>query len=75
VTRAIPSVEARSDEAPAFRVVDYCRLAEECFVLAAAARDSEVAAELVKAGDDYMRLAGESVIRRARAGLRCTRTN
>jgi hypothetical protein len=49
--------------------VDYCRLAEECFVLAATARDSGVAAELVKAGDDYMRLAGESVMRRLVRGF------
>ena len=37
--------------------LDYCRLAEECFVLAAVGKNPEVAAELVKAGDEYLRYA------------------
>jgi len=36
---------------------DYCHLAEECFFLAAAAKDPEAAAKLVKTGDDYLRCA------------------
>jgi hypothetical protein len=36
---------------------DYCRLAEECFCLAAVAKDPEAATELVEAGDDYLRCA------------------
>jgi hypothetical protein len=36
---------------------DYCHLAEECFFLAATAKDPEAAAKLVKAGDDYLRCA------------------
>jgi hypothetical protein len=38
---------------------DYCHLAEECFVLAALAKDPEAAAKLVKTGDDYLRCAAE----------------
>jgi hypothetical protein len=44
---------------PAFTAADYCHLAEECFVMAAVAKDPEAAAELVKAGDDYLRRAAE----------------
>ena len=36
---------------------DYCHLAEECFFLAAVAKDPATAAELVKTGDDYLRCA------------------
>jgi hypothetical protein len=36
---------------------DYCHLAEECFFMAAVAKDPEAAAKLVKAGDDYLRCA------------------
>jgi hypothetical protein len=36
---------------------DYCRLAQECLCLAAVAEDPEAAAELVEAGDDYLRCA------------------
>jgi hypothetical protein len=36
---------------------DYCHLAEECFVLAAATKDPKAAAELIKAGDDHLRCA------------------
>jgi hypothetical protein len=36
---------------------DYCHLAEECFVLAALAKDPDAAAKLVKTGDDYLRCA------------------
>jgi hypothetical protein len=36
---------------------DYCHLAEECFFLAAVAKDQQTAADLLKAGDDYLRCA------------------
>ena len=36
---------------------DYCHLAEECFFLAAVAKDQQTAADLLKAGDDYLRSA------------------
>jgi hypothetical protein len=36
---------------------DYCHLAEECFVLAAVTKDPGAVAELLKAGDDYLRRA------------------
>jgi hypothetical protein len=36
---------------------DYCHLAEECFFLAAVAKDPAAAAELVKTGDDCLRCA------------------
>jgi hypothetical protein len=42
-----------------FKAADYCHLAEECFLMAATANDPEAAAELVKAGDDYLRRAAE----------------
>jgi len=38
---------------------DYSRLAEECFVLAAVAKRQEVAAQLIKTGDDYLRRADQ----------------
>jgi hypothetical protein len=41
----------------ALSAADYCHLAEECFFLAAVAKDPEAAAKLVKAGDDYLRCA------------------
>jgi hypothetical protein len=47
------------DAALLYSAVDYCRLAEECFFLAAVARDPEVAAQLIKAGDDYLCCAAE----------------
>jgi hypothetical protein len=46
-------------DSPDFKAADYCHLAEECFFLAAVTKDSEAAAELVKAGDDYLRRAAE----------------
>jgi hypothetical protein len=42
-----------------FNAADYCHLAEECFFLAAVTKDPEAAAELLKAGDDYLRRAAE----------------
>jgi hypothetical protein len=42
-----------------FKAADYCHLAEECFLMAATAKDPEAAAELVKAGHDYLRRAAE----------------
>jgi hypothetical protein len=41
----------------ALGTADYCHLAEECFFLAAVANDPEAAAELLKAGHDYLRCA------------------
>ena len=38
---------------------DYLHLAEECLVLASLTKDPEKAAELVRAGDDYLRLAAK----------------
>jgi hypothetical protein len=42
-----------------FKAADYCHLAEECFFLAAITKDPDAAAELLKAGDDYLRRAAE----------------
>jgi hypothetical protein len=50
--------QARCIGVKALSVGDYCRLAEECFFLAAVAKDADVAAELLKAGDEYLRGAG-----------------
>ena len=58
-TMVLQSAVASDDGAPPSGVVDYCRLAEECFFLAAVARDPEVAAQLIKAGDDYLCCAAE----------------
>jgi hypothetical protein len=55
---ATQSPAARGNAAPP--LVDYCRLAEECFFLAAVARDPALAAELVRAGDDYLQCAADS---------------
>jgi hypothetical protein len=51
------SAEARDHGMKTLNAGDYCHLAEECFVLAAATKDPEAAAELIKAGDDYLRCA------------------
>jgi hypothetical protein len=45
---------------------DYCHLAEECFFLAAVAKDPAAAAELVKTGDDYLRCAARWLADRLR---------
>ena len=50
---------APGDGAPPLGPVDYCRLAEECFFLAAVARNCEAAAELVRAGEDFLRCAAD----------------
>jgi hypothetical protein len=42
-----------------FKAADYCHLAEECFFMAAVAKDPKAAAELVKAGDDYLQQAAK----------------
>jgi hypothetical protein len=42
-----------------FKAADYCHLAEECFCMAALTKDPKAAAELVKAGDDYLRRSAE----------------
>jgi hypothetical protein len=46
--------EAHGVGVKALSVGDYCRLAEECFILAAAEKDADAAAELLKAGDEYL---------------------
>jgi hypothetical protein len=50
---------AGDPDSPDFEAAAYCQLAEECFLMAALAKDPEAAAELVKAGDDYLRRAAE----------------
>jgi hypothetical protein len=40
---------------------DHFRLADECFLLATIARDPEAAAELIKKGDEYLRLATQGL--------------
>jgi hypothetical protein len=42
-----------------FSAAEYLHLAEECLLLASLTTDPEKAAELVKAGDDYLRLAAK----------------
>jgi hypothetical protein len=51
--------EAAGPGMEGFKAADYCHLAEECFFLAAVTKDPEAAAELLKAGDDYLRRAAE----------------
>jgi hypothetical protein len=51
--------EAAGPGMEGFKAADYCHLAEECFFLAAVTKDAEAAADLVKAGDDYLRRAAE----------------
>jgi hypothetical protein len=51
--------EAAGPGLEGFKAADYCHLAEECFFLAAVTKDPEAAAELLKAGDDYLRRAAE----------------
>jgi hypothetical protein len=41
----------------ALSAADFFHLAEECFFLAVVAKDQQAAAQLVKAGDDYLRCA------------------
>jgi hypothetical protein len=55
----LPDGEASRPGMEGFKAADYCHLAEECFFLAAVTGDPEAAAELVKAGDDYLRRAAE----------------
>jgi hypothetical protein len=62
--RPLSSADRAEREAPrpgmeGFKAADYCHLAEECFFLAAVTKDPEAAAELLKAGDDYLRRAAE----------------
>jgi hypothetical protein len=49
--------QAQSIGLEALSAGDYCHLAEECFFLAAVAKDPDAAAKLVKTGDDYLRCA------------------
>ena len=51
--------EAAGPGMEGFKAADYCHLAEECFFLAALTKDPDAAAELLKAGDDYLRRAAE----------------
>jgi hypothetical protein len=51
--------EASGPGTEGFKAADFCHLAEECFFLAAVTKDPEAAADLVKAGDDYLRRAAE----------------
>jgi hypothetical protein len=51
--------EACAPRLEGFKAADYCHLAEECFFLAAVTKDPEAAADLLKAGDDYLRRAAE----------------
>ena len=51
--------EAQALAREGFSDTDYLHLAEECLVLASLTKDPEKAAELVKAGDDYLRLAAK----------------
>jgi hypothetical protein len=60
--------EAASPAMGGFKAADYCHLAEECFFLAAVTKDSEAAAGLVKAGDDYLRRASEWLADQLKAG-------
>jgi hypothetical protein len=55
----IPDRKACGPSMEGFKAADYCHLAEECFFLAAVTKDPEAAAELLKAGDDYLRRAAE----------------
>jgi hypothetical protein len=61
--RPVGSRELRDEAAgpglEGFKAADYCHLAEECFFLAAVTKDPDDAAELLKAGDDYLRRAAE----------------
>jgi hypothetical protein len=43
---------------------DYSRLANECFLLAAIARDPKAAAELIEKGDKYLRPVLDGAVRR-----------
>jgi hypothetical protein len=51
--------EAQALAGEGFSAADYLHLAEECLLLASLTEDLEKAAELVKAGDDYLRLAAK----------------
>jgi hypothetical protein len=60
--------EAAGTGTESFKAADYCHLAEECFFLAAVTKDTEAAAELLKAGDDYLRRASEWLADQLKAG-------
>ena len=49
--------EAHGVRMEGFSAADYCHLAEECFFLAALTKDPEVATELLKTGEAYLRIA------------------
>ena len=51
--------EAQGVAGEVLSAADYLHLAEECLLVASLTKDSEKAAELVKAGDDYLRLAAK----------------
>jgi hypothetical protein len=64
----IANHEASGPGMEGFKAADYCHLAEECFFLAAVTKDPEAAAELVKAGDDYLRRAAEWLADQIKSG-------
>jgi hypothetical protein len=55
----LQDAEAAGPGMEGFKAADYCHLAEECFFLAAVTKDPDAAAELLKAGDGYLRRAAE----------------
>jgi hypothetical protein len=52
-----PEPEPDNPAVEGLSAVDYLRLAEECMSLAALTTSPEKAVELIKTGDDYLRLA------------------
>jgi hypothetical protein len=54
-----PEPEPPNDVTDGLSAAHYLRLAEECMSLAALTKDPERAAELIKAGDDYLRRAAQ----------------
>jgi hypothetical protein len=54
-----PEPQAQGVAGEGLRAADYLHLAEECLLVASLTEDPEKAAELVKAGDDYLRRAAE----------------
>jgi hypothetical protein len=56
---AHPSDRAPDVAGEGLSATDYLHLADECLLAASLTKDAEKAAELVKAGDEYLRLAAE----------------
>jgi hypothetical protein len=61
-------------DCPGLRVEDYCHLAEECILLAAVIKPPEAAAELMRAGDEYLRRAADWLADQLKNGQRCAAT-